>query len=230
LEKKYTILIVEDEVLASTYLSEILNSFGHTDLYIFKNGQDAIDILDTVTIDFAFLDINIQGSMDGIKCAHLINENYDIPIIFTTAYNYSSIMKEASKTNMFGYLIKPFVSHDVEASIFTYESRLKQKEDKKVKISHLELSKGYSYHINSSTLYIDGVSLNLTKKERELLAILVVNIDNNIAYNSIAEEIWGGAKVSNATIRDLIRRLRIKAPALNIQSISSFGYILRKNS
>ena len=51
---------------------------------------------------------NISGSIDGINSARLLNKEYFLPIIFTTAYGDSQTINEATDTNIFAYLIKPF--------------------------------------------------------------------------------------------------------------------------
>ncbi len=234
MKSNYNILIVEDELIASLYLSQILNSLGHNNVYISTNAKDALDILSNTLIDFAFVDINIQGSIDGIKCSHLLNEKYSLPIIFTTAYNDSQIMKEASKTNMYGYLIKPFEVKDVEASIYTIESRLqtqkyyKEEQEDNTKSEYIDLGNGYSFHIDSKTLLREDIPLNLTKKEIEVLYVLCMNINQNVSYDLLQEQVWSNKYITDSTIRDAIRRLRSKSENLNIQSISGMGYILRK--
>lgn len=236
MNKYYNILITEDETMSSIYLNQILTSLGYTNIFISTNAQDALKITSTTHIDFAFVDINIEGAIDGIKCAHLLNEINSIPIIFTTAYSDSRTMEEASETNMFGYLIKPFEAQDVQASIYTLESRLRTKEnlqekqEKKLNTKPVSIELEHDYHFNfsSKTLLRDKIPINLTKKEMEILYILCTNINQNVSYELLQEKVWENKDIANATLRDTIRRLRAKSEKLNIQSVSGYGYILVK--
>ena len=82
--KDYTILIVEDEFIATEYLSQILYSFDIDTIFKASSSDEALDIVKNNHIDLIFMDINIQGAIDGIKCASLLNNKNFLPIIFTT--------------------------------------------------------------------------------------------------------------------------------------------------
>ena len=106
-KRAFNILIVEDEIVAVQYLKRILISLSYQTIFVSNNATDALEIINKHLIDLVFMDINIQGSVDGITCAHSLNIKQNIPIIYTTAYSDSVTIVEASETNIFGYLIKP---------------------------------------------------------------------------------------------------------------------------
>lgn len=183
--------------------------------------------------DFAFLDINIEGRIDGIQCAKLMNENYFLPIIFTTAYNDTNTMQEASTTNMFGYLMKPFEKEDVEAALHIALNRIRMtttpKEQTYSEKEEIQLGGNQRFSFKSQTFFVEEQTINLTKKEIAVLYVLAININQNISFETIKENVWENKEISNATIRDTIRRIRAKAPELKIQSVAGFGYILRNS-
>jgi YesN/AraC family two-component response regulator len=84
--KDYSILIVEDEFIASEYLYQILDSFGIETIFKAKNSNEALEVVKNNHIDLVFMDINIQGGIDGIKCSFLLNQEYFIPVIFATEF------------------------------------------------------------------------------------------------------------------------------------------------
>ncbi len=233
MKNKYNILIVEDEIIASHYLKEILHSLGHKDVFQVTNAKDAIDKIIEHHIDLVFLDINISGSMDGIVCANKLNEKYFVPVIFSTAYCDTHTMEEASKTNMFGYLMKPFEKQDVEASLFVALNRLSKTEKHKVvhrvpkSKESIQINSKLSFSLHTRTLFRYTIPIDLTKKEMLILYVLSTNLNQNISFKTIQEKVWDSKDVSGATIRDTIRRLRAKAPELDIQSVAGFGYILK---
>ena len=112
-----TVLIVEDEFLTADAIKENLESMGYRVVGIARDANDALKILDKKETDIAILDMNIQGSRDGIWLARTINDIYKIPFIFLTAYSDTRTVKSAIETKPFGYLVKPFNKMDIYTAI-----------------------------------------------------------------------------------------------------------------
>lgn len=232
--KDYSILLVEDEFIAAEYLYQILDSFGAETIFKAKNSNEALEVVKNNKIDLVFMDINIQGGVDGIKCSALLNQEYFIPIIFATAYGDTNTIDEANDENIFGYLIKPFQTSDVEATLSVAISsinRIKKlqetKKDEKIYIKEIDLGEKYVYYFDSKTLTFKNTPISLTKKELEVLDILCKNSNKNISYEYIKNSIWLNKSASDSTVRDVISRLKKKIPHINIDNISNFGYIFK---
>jgi CheY-like chemotaxis protein len=70
------ILTVEDEFLISEYLREILEGGGHEVIATF-DADEAIEVLERVgDIQLVITDINMPGSMDGLRLAAAIRERW----------------------------------------------------------------------------------------------------------------------------------------------------------
>ncbi len=232
--KDYSILIVEDEFIASEYLYQILDSFGIETIFKAKNSNEALEVVKNNHIDLVFMDINIQGGIDGIKCSFLLNQEYFIPVIFATAYSDTRTINEAKDENIFGYLIKPFQISDVEATLSVAISNInrikklkEQKEDEEIDIKKIDLSEKYIYYFDSKTLTFNNCVVALTKKELEVLDILCKNINKNISYEYLKDIVWINKDISDSTVRDVVSRLKKKLDDINIENISNFGYILK---
>ncbi len=224
----FNILIVEDEIIASEYLKEILLSMGVKHIHLAKSADEAFTVLqNNAPIDIIFMDINIKGSMDGILCAKEITTKYEIPIVFTTAYKDNATIKEASETNIYGYLIKPFSEEEVYATLSIVCKTLNKKQnlDNRQNPDIVQLGV-YSYNILNKTVSIHGKTINLTAKEELILSIFNANKNINIPYDVLKQKVWEDKNISPSTIRDTISRLRKKMPELNIQNVSGYGYIL----
>lgn len=229
--KDLKVLIVEDEIFAAKYLEGLLRSLGFENIFKASNAQDALDIRERHTLDLVFMDINIQGPTDGIECSKILNQHSFTPIIFTTAYGDSQTIQEASNSNFYGYLVKPFEMHDLEASLRVALKLLRQsskeltiqKRDKHL----IELGEKQVFNLSTNTLLINNKAISLTHKETLLLASLSRNLNQNISYDTLKEEVWYNANISNSTIRDTIARLKKKAPRLHLENITNYGYILK---
>ncbi|MFA9373196.1 MAG: response regulator [Poseidonibacter sp.] len=229
------ILIVEDEAISAHYLINILDSLGFASIFEVSNADEAMRTIENNQIDLVFMDININGAIDGITCAHLINERYFLPIIYTTAYSDSQTIINASDTNIFGFLIKPFDLSTVEATIRValkkidlFKNITTNKPINSINNNLIDLGENQIYNLEAKILYIENCTIDFTKKEIELLYVLASNLNQSISFEILTDFVWGNKNISNSTIRDTVRRLRIKAPKLNIQTVVGLGYILKK--
>jgi DNA-binding response OmpR family regulator len=229
MEKNCNIIIVENEWICAHFLKDILNELDYTRVAIMTNAQDTLTSAKKKKPDLVFMDINIEGSIDGIQCAKMLNQDSETPIIYVTGYSDSGIIKEASDTNLYGYLIKPFYKKDVEVVMQVFHSLINKREAKQVAESSIvQLDELYKYDNVKKALFINNNEIHLTKKELEVLDLLVNDINRNISYEKFKSHVWGSKEVSDSTIRDTISRLRKKAPFLSIENNIGIGYRLSK--
>ena len=228
-KSELNILIVEDEIIASQYLLNILESLGFINIFEASSFEEALEIVKSNKKDLSFMDININGSIDGINSARLLNKEYFLPIIFTTAYGDSQTINEATDTNIFGYLIKPFEKNQVESTLSITLKRINISFEKNSLLGNsiINLGENQKYNLETKTFYINNKAINLTKKENDTLYILCKNLNQNISYEFLLEYVWEEKNISNSTIRDTVSRLKRKTPDLNIETIINFGYILK---
>ncbi|MEG5170637.1 ATP-binding protein [Microcoleus sp. B3-D7] len=116
-EKPIQILIVEDELLIAKNLSPKLEKLGYQVADIVSSGADAIQRARELRPDLILMDIVIKGDIDGIETAAIINQELDIPIIYTTAYADDETLLRAENTGSYGYLLKPFKEREMHATI-----------------------------------------------------------------------------------------------------------------
>ncbi len=116
-EKTINILIVEDEILIAKNLSHKLEKLGYQIVGTVCSGADAIQRAREMKPDLILMDIVIKGEIDGIETAAIINQELDIPIIYTTAYADDETLQRAENTDSYGYLLKPFKERELHATI-----------------------------------------------------------------------------------------------------------------
>lgn len=230
--RSFNILIVEDEYINAKFIEQIVSNKGHSVAGIVANADDAITLIKDKKPDLIFMDINIEGATDGIQCASLLNQKYNIPVIYMTAYGDAQTIEEASDTRMLGYIIKPFDTADVEAALAVAIKMINEFQ-KPTTMQHsftcIELEHNYVYDFEAKSLKIDNIHVELTNKETLLLHLFCRNINHNISYDLLLECVWKNHAVTNSTIRDTISRLRKKAPLLKLENIPGVGYRLSKS-
>jgi DNA-binding LytR/AlgR family response regulator len=111
------ILIVEDDSMISSSLKEILEMLNHEVVGIAEDADTAIDLCNDQVPDLALLDIQIGGDIDGVDLAEIINDQFNIPFIFTTAFADNATIARAKERTPYGYLVKPYGIEDINAAI-----------------------------------------------------------------------------------------------------------------
>ena len=117
MEKKIKILIAEDEVIVAQWMKIELEDIGYEVLEYVTTGEKAIESALENKPDIILLDVNLIGKIDGIDAAEKITDTLNIPIIFMTGYNESSIFERAQKIKPVGYLEKPVEIYDIKPII-----------------------------------------------------------------------------------------------------------------
>lgn len=110
---KAKVLIVEDEPLIADDIADRLEKHGYQVVGIADEAEEALQIIEKTHPHIALLDINIEGSVDGIELATRLK----IPFIFLTSYYDQQTLNRAKLTNPSGYIVKPFNERDLIANL-----------------------------------------------------------------------------------------------------------------
>lgn len=222
MENNQTILIVEDDIFAQEFLYQTLKKLGFYNILTTTNAKDAMNFCKNNDIDLVFMDININGAMDGVQCAREISFYHTVPIVFTTAYSDTHTIDEASETNLYGYLIKPFTEQDISIILKVIKKQIFSKN----KISNkTSLGKNSFYDFNTKSLHINHKKITLTKNETSILEVLIKQQGQPVSYELLRTTIWK-KDISDSGIRDAFARLRKKVPTLALTNHFGSGYSL----
>ncbi len=111
------ILIVEDDTITAMDIENQLKNLGYGVTAKVSHGEDAIKEVRKNTPDLVLMDIVLKGEMDGIEAADEIRSQFDIPVVFLTAYVDRKRLERAKLTTPFGFIIKPFQDKDFRLTI-----------------------------------------------------------------------------------------------------------------
>ena len=119
---KHKILIVEDSKLTTQIYKNILTEHGYL-IDSCTNGNDAIR---RVCSDFpphlVLMDIDLEGTLDGVETAHHILKIKEIPVIFLTANSSKEIYERIKNVSCYGFILK---GTDKYALLSTIETALR---------------------------------------------------------------------------------------------------------
>ncbi len=111
------ILVVEDEGLIAKDLTIRLKRMGYPNTQIAFTGEEAIELIPDVAPDLILMDIKLNSEIDGIETAQRIRTNYNIPVVYVTAYADDETLIRAKITEPYGYVIKPFNNKELQSTI-----------------------------------------------------------------------------------------------------------------
>ncbi|MFH0865383.1 MAG: response regulator [Bacteroidota bacterium] len=114
---KLKILVVEDESIVAKDIQNSLKKLGYTVPTIVASGEKAIEEVEQSRPDLVLMDIMLKGDINGVEAANAIRENYDIPVIFLTAYADDNTLSKAKIAEPYGYIIKPFKEKELQTTI-----------------------------------------------------------------------------------------------------------------
>jgi len=221
------ILIVEDESIVAMEIESYIIKLGYKVVNSCANSDDALKEIEKNSINIVIMDINIEGNLDGIELSELIKKNNpNIEIIFLTAYMDDYNIDRAIKIDPVAYLSKPFNREELKVFLKIAQNRM----GKDNLINNLKetiiLDEEFSYNQANEMLYCYQEIINLTKKEHQLLKLLISNKNNIVDIYTIENTIWADREVNINTIRTLVKRLKQKLKYKFIKNIPSRGYQL----
>ncbi len=114
---KAQILIVEDDGIVAEGIKMSLRKLGFGVSGIVPSGEQALEKVKEYHPDLVLMDIMLKGEMNGTEAASQIQSQFNIPIVYLTAYTDEDILERAKVTEPFGYIIKPFEDKELNTAI-----------------------------------------------------------------------------------------------------------------
>jgi DNA-binding response OmpR family regulator len=219
------ILIVDDEKDLCEILEFNLSSEGfitevaHSAEEALKKQLDKFDLI--------LLDV-MMGEISGYKMASKIRKELKlaVPIIFLTAKTAENDLLTGFNVGGDDYISKPFSIKEVIARIKAVLKRGIQIESSNTVIKF----KNLLVDTNSKMVTIDGETINLTRKEFEILALLMKHEGQYIERDEILNRIWSDDVIVTERNVDVnIARLRKKIGDYGkyIKGKSGYGYAVK---
>ncbi len=130
------ILLVEDEATTAMHEREVVESLGYEVTAVVDTGEAALHSVEVEPPDLVLMDIMLKDGIDGINVAEKIRSQYDLPIVYVTAYASEQFIERAKLTEPFGYVVKPFdrqsLVSNIEIALYKHlvDKRRRESEEK----------------------------------------------------------------------------------------------------
>ncbi|MBF0466573.1 MAG: diguanylate cyclase [Nitrospirae bacterium] len=174
------ILVVEDVTIVAMDIKSSLESLGYHVTETVPTGQEALRSLDQTKPELVLMDIMLEGALDGIETANIIKQEFDIPVLYLTAYADEEMLNRAKITEPFGYILKPFHERELMAAIemALYKHNM---ENKLKKLAHYDCLTG----LPNRALFFDrfAQSLKAARRSNHTMAVLVIDLDDFKSVN-----------------------------------------------
>ncbi len=222
MEQKKKILIVDDEKDLCEILEFNLESEGF-EIELAHSGEDALK-KPLEDFDLILLDV-MMGGISGFKVANVIRKEkrLEIPIIFLTAKTEENDILTGFNVGGDDYISKPFSIKEIIARI----KAILKRGTKTAKEENQIVFKDLKINTRKKEITINGQIINLTRKEYEILILLMKNMGQYISRDEILKNIWNyDVIVTDRNVDVNIARLRKKIGEYseNIKGKSGYGY------
>lgn len=212
------VLLLEDDPLFADTLVDLLEESGF-EVELSSNGQSALDKTFTQKFDLYLLDINVP-LIDGITLLKELRDSNDTtPAIFLTSHKDKEMLKKSFMSGADDFLTKPF---DTDELLLRINALLKRFQSENALCIGLLCSDDIHKRIS-----YNKEELDLSKKEYELLLLLMKHANNTVPKEMILNELWSSSEGgSDGALRVYINRIKQLVPQINIENVRGIGYKL----
>ena len=228
------VLLVEDEDVARKTLSFYLNTIfdevivacdGEQGSKIFKNNYDEDRQFDLVLTDLK------MPNKDGMSMIEEIREL--VPnqrFIIVSAHKNEDDLLKLINLRVLGYFVKPLnIDNMMEMLKKAKEEVLADNVPIVNQSEFITLNKIYTYNTKNDKLYNEESIVKLSKKELDILKVLIENIGEVVPVERFKELVWGDINTNDSAFRTVMKRLKDKVKDDDfIVSHKGYGYIIEK--
>jgi DNA-binding response OmpR family regulator len=217
-----TIVVVEDERDILDLVEYTLEKEGF-DVVGFVDTSKVKEFLDEERVALMLMDRNLPNCEGSSFVKELRGEGYDTPVIFLSAKDSSEDILKGFERGGDDYITKPFNPKELVARVKAVLKRVDNKRDI-LKIRDILFD-----NLNSR-VFIEGEEVQLSRLEKRLLYLFMINKDRLLDRNTLLEEVWEDSlqkqpKTVNVAIKRLKEKIDPKGEKGYIKSVRGEGYI-----
>ena len=217
--------MIEDDLELAEVLSLYLKQFN-IEVVNFEEPFLALSSLKLQKFDLLILDLTLPG-MDGLDVCKRVVDEFNIPIIISSARSDISDKVTALKLGADDYLPKPYDPRELEIRIRTILRRFNKSYEKE----EPNIKKTFILDEEKKDITKDGNSIKLTAAEFEILSLFIKREGFIVSRDDIFEnsDILNSDYESSGSLAVIINRIRHKIEDNQkepkyLQTIRGMGY------
>jgi two-component system, NarL family, response regulator LiaR len=203
-EKALRVLIVDDHAMVRSGLKDFIYAYDWMEpVGEAQNGVEAVEYCTNHNVDVVLMDM-VMPLMDGSEATRrIIALGKPVKIIVLTSFHEQDLVQQALKAGATSYLLKNVSAEELAAAIrAAYSGRSILAPEATEALIH-------------ATRQSPDVGFDLTKRERELLALLVKGLSN--------QEISAYLNITMATVKYHLNNIFTKLGARNRVEAATFA-------
>lgn len=201
-----SVLIVEDDAQIRKFLRISLEANGFT-VHETRRGQEGIDLCGALSPDVVILDLGLPD-IDGHEVIRRVREWTLVPIIVLSARADEQEKVDALDAGANDYVTKPFSITELMARL---RVMLRTSADSPTAAQSRYKHGPLDVDLARRRVFRDGEEQHLSRKEYNLLRLLVTNAGQVLTHEHILREVWGASHTEDVHyLRVLVGNLRQK--------------------
>ena len=205
------LLVVEDEQSLREDITKKLQHLGY-EVDACGDGETASEYLAVEYYDLVLLDLNLP-KIDGMTLLrNFRKENQETPVLILSARSEINDKVEGLDAGANDYLSKPFHLAELEARIRSLTRRQFIQRDVCLQCGKI------TYDTKSRIATVDGVAINLTRKETGVLEYLMLHQGRPVSQEELIEHVW------DSSVDSFSNSIRVHISALRKKLRTVLGY------
>ena len=225
---KTKLLIVEDDSEISRVMRDMFHSEGY-DVTLSTTGFEGWEDFKNDKYDLVLIDLMLP-EMDGFTLCKNIRWKSNIPIIIISAKKDDSDKIKGLELGADDYISKPFSLDELLARVESHLRRWKRYKGIKTSENTTSYLNDLKIYWDAHRVELEGVEINLTVKETELLYVLAKNQERVFTKSELYSHVWkqldaDGLHTVTVHIKSLREKLNdpVKEPRF-IKTVWGKGY------
>lgn len=221
------ILVIEDDRDIEELLQFFLEDNGYQ-VAIARDGLEGITMFREGGFSLILLDIMLP-KIDGYAVCELVRKESDIPIIMVTALSDEEEQMKGLDLLADDYITKPFSMPVLLRKIGAVLRRSQR--NQKGEANRMLLYQQLRLDLDNYQVFVAGEETSLTKREFEILKMLLENQGKVMTREILLEQLWQYEFYGNDRVVDNhIKNLRRKLGGSYIETVKGVGYRIAKLS
>lgn len=204
---EFRVLAIDDEPEMLILLETMLTRRGF-DVVVAPDAYSGLRAAYRTHPDVILLDV-MMPDMDGFDACRRLKQVTDAPILFVTALDDLTRLKQAFALGAADYIVKPFRPSELVSRLTASLRHAHQADGKELRV--LFVGDSVMLDCNREEVTIDGRVIRLTPIEFEILRLLVGHAGTVFSTDSLLTRVWGPDRVGDPDlVKHYIYQLRQK--------------------
>ena len=218
------ILVAEDDAYINEMLCELLTQNGYAPTAAYS-GTEALLLLPQGGFSLVLLDLMLPGKT-GEQVLEEIRKTLTVPVIVLTALTDKETTVKLLRLGADDYIGKPFDNNELLARIDVQLRRAAPRQPEGGLLGHKDLT----LDLDGFDAFIGGQKVGLSKREFEIMSLMISFPGKVFTKNNLYESVWGGEFLGDDnTVNVHISKLRAKLKAISpdteyIQTVWGIGF------